>query len=392
MAVLLSVIADDSRTGKTDARIGASLETAIALYDEALDEARTDARVAGRDEALTAAMRAGDDAAAAAAAASLRRELGLASLIVLSPDGDELASAGARDGVASAELEVRGPEGPIGSLAAASLPADRYAAQVAKLTARDVAVARGQKVLASTADLGDAELPAGEGGHDVELPAGGYRVAAVSPGGADPALRLAVLSPREDGGFLATPPLVAARAGGVLRRRRRLRRPASAHARGPGPRDARRGARVGEGDFSRKVPVEGDDEMAGLASEFNKMSDRLRDQMEELRRQQVELDRSVRRIGEAFAAGPRPPGRCWRSSSRRRWRRATRVRHDRAQRARARPRPRPASDRGPGRGARAAVRQALEAGERGRGDARRRRRAGEPLAAMSEPPIERGRR
>ena len=60
---------------------------------------------------------------------------------------------------------------------------------------------------------------------------------------------------------------------------------------------------IGEGDFSRKVPVLGDDEMAGLASEFNKMSDRLSAQMQELRRQQVEVDRSVRRIGEAFASG-----------------------------------------------------------------------------------------
>ena len=60
---------------------------------------------------------------------------------------------------------------------------------------------------------------------------------------------------------------------------------------------------IGEGDFGRKVPVLGDDEMAGLASEFNKMSDRLSAQMQELRRQQVEVDRSVRRIGEAFASG-----------------------------------------------------------------------------------------
>jgi diguanylate cyclase (GGDEF)-like protein len=61
--------------------------------------------------------------------------------------------------------------------------------------------------------------------------------------------------------------------------------------------------RIGEGDFSRKVPVVGNDEMAGLASEFNKMSDRLAAQMEELRRQQIEIDHSVRRIGSAFASG-----------------------------------------------------------------------------------------
>jgi diguanylate cyclase (GGDEF)-like protein len=61
--------------------------------------------------------------------------------------------------------------------------------------------------------------------------------------------------------------------------------------------------RLGQGDFSRKVPVVGRDEMAGLASEFNKMSDQLGAQMEELQRQKVEIDRSVRRIGQAFASG-----------------------------------------------------------------------------------------
>ena len=43
--------------------------------------------------------------------------------------------------------------------------------------------------------------------------------------------------------------------------------------------------------------------MAGLATEFNKMSDQLVAQMDQLRSQQVEIDRSVRRIGEAFASG-----------------------------------------------------------------------------------------
>ena len=61
--------------------------------------------------------------------------------------------------------------------------------------------------------------------------------------------------------------------------------------------------RIGKGDFSQKVPVVGKDEMAGLASEFNKMGDRLSTQMDEVRRQQIEIDRSVSRIGEAFASG-----------------------------------------------------------------------------------------
>ena len=43
--------------------------------------------------------------------------------------------------------------------------------------------------------------------------------------------------------------------------------------------------------------------MAGLAREFNKMSDQLSEQMQQLQRQREELDQSVRRIGEAFASG-----------------------------------------------------------------------------------------
>jgi diguanylate cyclase (GGDEF)-like protein len=61
--------------------------------------------------------------------------------------------------------------------------------------------------------------------------------------------------------------------------------------------------RIGRGDFGGEVPVSGDDEMAGLAREFNKMSGRLREQMGELRHQRDEIELSVRRIGEAFASG-----------------------------------------------------------------------------------------
>ena len=61
--------------------------------------------------------------------------------------------------------------------------------------------------------------------------------------------------------------------------------------------------RIGSGDFSGRVPVVGRDEMAGLANEFNEMSDRLEAQIDLLRRQRTELDRSVTRLGDAVAAG-----------------------------------------------------------------------------------------
>lgn len=135
VAVLVSVVAG-ARTGKADARLGASTETALAVYEDRLAQAREDARAVGRDEALAEALRAGDGARARGAAARLRGELGLATVTVLDRSGSELASAGQRDGVAVSELSLRGPEGTIGAVSVASASARRYAAEVERLTGR----------------------------------------------------------------------------------------------------------------------------------------------------------------------------------------------------------------------------------------------------------------
>jgi diguanylate cyclase (GGDEF)-like protein len=303
VAVLVSVVADDSRTGKTDARLGAGLETALALYEEALGDARADARAAGRDEALGDALRSGDEVALGEAASRLRADLGLASLAVFDRAGERIALAGSDDGIATARLDLRDAQGPIGSVTAAELSAGAYVEDAARLTGSEVAVVSGQRELASTVAVGEDEVPWAAGARDVELADGEFRVASVAPGGDDQSLRLAVFAPPDSGGFAATPPLVA---GGLaaffavavffivilLRSLQGQIREMFTAAR-----------RIRGGDFTHRVPVEGDDEMAGLASEFNQMSGQLSEQMDELRRQRVELERSVQRIGEAFASG-----------------------------------------------------------------------------------------
>ncbi len=74
--------------------------------------------------------------------------------------------------------------------------------------------------------------------------------------------------------------------------------------------------RIGGGDFSQRLPVQGNDELAGLAREFNAMSERLGAQMDELRDQRLELDlagkadrRGVRRGRPPIAARGRRGGR-----------------------------------------------------------------------------------
>jgi diguanylate cyclase (GGDEF)-like protein len=204
--------------------------------------------------------------------------------------------------VAPYRLGLRGPGGEIGSLTVSTTTPSAYVARVHHLTARDAVLLGPGGPAASTVHLSGADLPPSGRSDDVTIGDETVRAAATDlPPPAD--LRLVLFSPRESGGFFSSSPLVI---GAlvlffvvaflfVLTLLRMLGGQVKSML------EAAR--RLGQGDFSQRVPVVGRDEMAGLASEFNKMSDQLGAQMEELRRQKVEIDRSVRRIGQAFASG-----------------------------------------------------------------------------------------
>jgi diguanylate cyclase (GGDEF)-like protein len=61
--------------------------------------------------------------------------------------------------------------------------------------------------------------------------------------------------------------------------------------------------RLAKGDFSQPVPIHGDDEFAKLGGEFNKMSHELEGKIAEVESKRRELEETIRRVGEAFAAG-----------------------------------------------------------------------------------------
>src|SRR5919106_5559609 len=56
---ILLMVSEESRSGKADARLAAGLETATALFSERVSDARSEARVLGRDPSLAAALRSG---------------------------------------------------------------------------------------------------------------------------------------------------------------------------------------------------------------------------------------------------------------------------------------------------------------------------------------------
>jgi diguanylate cyclase (GGDEF)-like protein len=302
VAVLVTHVTNESESGKADARLDAGLDAALATYRDYAAEAEQAAKRFASDPAAASALRSGDPARIEALARRLAVQKGIRSLVIRDPNGDVLATIGPSNAVARYELNLTDPSGSLGSLTASTTTATDYLNRVNHLTGRDGALQDEGGTVSSTVALDGASLPSS--GHSADVEVGGESLRAASaelPGPGN--LRLALFGPVEAGGFLSSSPLVVAALvvffavalvfvimllrmlGGQVRAMLKA-------ARG-----------IGEGDFSRKVPVLGDDEMAGLASEFNKMSDRLTAQMQELRRQQVEVDRSVRRIGEAFASG-----------------------------------------------------------------------------------------
>jgi HAMP domain-containing protein len=303
VALGLTRVADESRSAMADAALTPAAETALSLYAAELDSAAAAAAAAGRDAELARAMRARDRDAAQRAAESLARRLELSALSAHALSGRTLADVGEPGSPGSAEVAVDGPNGRLGSVSAATLRPERYVARVGRLTGSDVALLGNDGIVASTADLASADLPSGENSADVELAGGESRVVTTVPEGAEPGVRIAMFAPSESGGLATSPPFLIGAAiaffalalvfvlllvralGGQVREML-----AAAH-------------RIGGGDFSQRVPVRGDDELAGLAREFNTMSERLARQMDELRSQSSELQRSVRRTGEAFAAG-----------------------------------------------------------------------------------------
>jgi hypothetical protein len=106
LAALVVQIAGDSASGKADARLSAELETAIAIYEEAVGEAQTAARRIADDAQLATALQGGDPAAVEARAGELAQELDARSLALVGGDGDRLATIGNRRAIADASVEV----------------------------------------------------------------------------------------------------------------------------------------------------------------------------------------------------------------------------------------------------------------------------------------------
>jgi diguanylate cyclase (GGDEF)-like protein len=308
VAVVLFHLTGDSETGKADAEIAQGLRSAFAIYDADRDRARGALdRIAGdaqlgrllghprRSQAIKARLRA-----------LARAHPSVVAITVYDARRHLLAHTGARDAVAS---EVASPSmgngKRLGYVAVSVTRARDYAKEVKHLTSFAVRLTVGGRVIAST-------LPEHDGGR-AKLESGDTMIAHRQYRGRVADLRQVVGPPIQIGvyekgtdidtavrnsrlliGSILAAFLLLALASSVVVVRA---------LQGQVEQFLRAARRLAQGDFSEPVPVEGSDEFAALGTEFNLMSRQLASKIEEVERKRGELEDTIRRVGDAFAAG-----------------------------------------------------------------------------------------
>ncbi len=300
LAILLIKVSGESSAKEADARLAASLQTANAIYGQAMRVAPGEAERISREAAP--ALRNGNQDRLVTIAQQEMRSPVVAQVTIRDADGGILAQAGPSNSLAASTNQVRGGGEVIGEVRVTVLVTERFLHRVGNLTSREAALIDQEAVLSSTIPLERAQIPEQtEEPFDLEIPSGTVRAASV-PLESSAGAQLVLVAPSRSNLIGSIPALTAVLVVFLIAAlllivlllrnlRNRIAEMLSA------------ARRIGSGDFSEPIPVEGSDEMAGLAREINRMSEQLNSQMGELQHQRQQLDESVRRLGEAFASG-----------------------------------------------------------------------------------------
>jgi diguanylate cyclase (GGDEF)-like protein len=302
--VLFRLIADNE-SGKSDARVGARTEAAIAIYEDTVAEARRAARQIASDVPLATAVRNNDRAALRARANDLLSEYG-AERIVIARGNRALVDVGNVAATFPATLTlVDENERDFGRLQVSVETPRGYANRVKRITQLEVVVsAEGGGTLATTLP-GAGRVDIGEEPGTVTVGDEEYRTASfVEPGFLGERVKVGVLAPTDQlsrdvqrsrilaGGILAGFFILAFTFAVLVSRSLQRQMENFLQA----------ARRLGSGDFSREVPTTGHDEFAMLGEEFNKMSRQLEDRMADLDQERARVQEAMRRIGETFAS------------------------------------------------------------------------------------------
>lgn len=205
VVLLLVFVSRDSREGKADARLGASVDTSFAVYDEAVEEGTAQGRSLTRDPALVSGLDERDtDALRAFARQAVTPPV--EAVEVVDASGEVAARSGSGDAIAFGELVLQREGSGVGTLRVSTTTAREYATEVERLTDREVLVHDDAESLAGQVEAaGGPELEPGDTA-DLELNGNEYRghMQLLDP---DEGTTVLVLGPREEGGVLGLSPL-----------------------------------------------------------------------------------------------------------------------------------------------------------------------------------------
>jgi len=296
IGVLMFRLIDDSEQGKADARAAALASAAASVYQSEAAAGRADA------EALAHDIGSLGGNAISVRFAALATHAGLARA-TLSKRSMTLAVVGDRTAIAPGSAVLRhATSGRTMTVKVSELTASQFTRELSSPGVA-VVVRQGNRTLASTASLpSDPSLPANG---NVTVHGNEYRaVGQTFAGFGDAPVRVTVLSAlsvtsaslggsRTVAAVLIVAFLVLAFGFSILASR-------ALQGRLSGFLEAAR--RLGSGDFSSPITVEGHDEFAALAVEFNSMSAELSHRLDELSQERVRLREAIRRIGHTFAS------------------------------------------------------------------------------------------
>jgi diguanylate cyclase (GGDEF)-like protein len=287
-----------------DARLSQAEEAAANLYARASGRGVTTAKQLQNDMQLATAVEDHDEAALRQRADDLQNENRLARVELRVPGVPPVAT-GDPDAIASVRRTLRAANGATAGqvIMYGTTPID-YARLVRDVTGLDVLLTRGGELVVST--LGrqpTGDLPqrgsADIGGVDYRMAGFTRRV------GTDDVLGVRVLADQGERADLITGPtlLVVGLLTAFLFCALLFTLTAARSLQAQTERLLEAAQRLGGGDLTVQVPVEGNDEFAALGREFNSMARQLRSRMEELDVERSRLQETVRRVGESIGKG-----------------------------------------------------------------------------------------
>jgi diguanylate cyclase (GGDEF)-like protein len=307
VAVVLYLLIMSSESGKDDSAVNAKTVVARRMAREAQDDALRAGRAISRDVPFATAIRRNNAEALQTRADDLLRREGAKRIVIARGTNRAIVDVGNAAATFPATINLVDGKERFGALEVATTTPRAFANRVKRTTGLDAVVMRqGGEVLASTLPGAEkVDVPGDEKPHFAKVDGRKYRTLGfVNEGFLGTQVKVALFANRaalasdvkakRTRALLAVAVFfaVALLAGWFISR--------ALHSRVGRFLGAAR--RVGSGDFSEPVPVEGNDEFAELGVEFNKMADQLQDRLDDLDSERGRLQKAMRTIGKTFAS------------------------------------------------------------------------------------------